>query len=50
MTVVGDWGGVPFPPFHTPAQVATAAGMGKVAEAIEASAVIGLGDNFYFGI
>jgi tartrate-resistant acid phosphatase type 5 len=45
---VGDWGGIPFWPFTTPGQKASAKGMGKVAESIDSQFVIALGDNFYF--
>ena len=45
---VGDWGGLPFWPYHSPGQKATAKGMGKVAEMIDAEFVVALGDNFYF--
>jgi tartrate-resistant acid phosphatase type 5 len=48
MLVVGDWGGVPFPPYSTPSQREVADGMGKVGEALAVSAVLALGDNFYF--
>mmetsp|Transcript_23959 Transcript_23959/g.40750 ORF Transcript_23959/g.40750 Transcript_23959/m.40750 type:complete len:345 (+) Transcript_23959:19-1053(+) len=48
LMVVGDWGGVPFPPYSTPGQRAVAASMGRVATDISASAVLALGDNFYF--
>lgn len=45
--VLGDWGGMPVPPFTLPGQVAAAAGMGVVAEKLQAKAVLALGDNFY---
>lgn len=45
---VGDWGGIPFWPYHSPGQKETAQGMGKVASAIKSEYVIALGDNFYF--
>lgn len=45
---VGDWGGVPFPPYITPVQTATAREMGKVAEQMGADFVLALGDNFYY--
>ena len=45
---VGDWGGLPFPPWTTPAQHRVAASMGEVAERHEAKFVLSLGDHFYF--
>lgn len=46
--VLGDWGGVPFPPYSTPGQRAVAESMGRVANDLSATAVLALGDNFYF--
>ncbi|KAM6037618.1 tartrate-resistant acid phosphatase type 5 isoform 1-T2 [Theristicus caerulescens] len=45
---VGDWGGVPDPPFATPREVATAATMGRAATDLGADFVLALGDNFYY--
>ncbi|XP_033927983.1 tartrate-resistant acid phosphatase type 5 [Melopsittacus undulatus] len=45
---LGDWGGVPDPPFVTPREVATAAAMGRAAEELGADFVLALGDNFYY--
>uniref|UniRef100_A0A8C7WYK8 Tartrate-resistant acid phosphatase type 5 n=1 Tax=Oryzias sinensis TaxID=183150 RepID=A0A8C7WYK8_9TELE len=45
---VGDWGGVPYPPYVTPVQKTTAREMSKVAEQMGADFVLALGDNFYF--
>ncbi|NXC44590.1 PPA5 phosphatase, partial [Penelope pileata] len=45
---VGDWGGVPDPPFATPREVATAAAMGRAATDPGADFVLALGDNFYY--
>uniref|UniRef100_A0A672UYD8 Tartrate-resistant acid phosphatase type 5 n=1 Tax=Strigops habroptila TaxID=2489341 RepID=A0A672UYD8_STRHB len=45
---VGDWGGVPDPPFVTPREVATAAAMGHAATELGADFVLALGDNFYY--
>lgn len=45
---VGDWGGVPYPPFITPVQKATAREMSTVAEQMGADFVLALGDNFYY--
>jgi len=48
LLVLGDWGGLPFPPYAMPAQMHVAAAMGVMGEKINAQAVIALGDNFYF--
>lgn len=45
---VGDWGGLPYPPYVTAVQEATAREMGKVAEQMGADFVLALGDNFYY--
>ena len=45
--VMGDWGGVGSPPYTTPEELATAAGMGEVAGQIDAKFAMALGDNFY---
>mmetsp|Transcript_14348 Transcript_14348/g.22102 ORF Transcript_14348/g.22102 Transcript_14348/m.22102 type:complete len:355 (+) Transcript_14348:130-1194(+) len=44
---IGDWGGRDVFPYHTKAQVETAAGMGLIASEINSSFVVALGDNFY---
>lgn len=45
---IGDWGGVPYPPYITVVQKATAREMSKVAEQMGADFVLALGDNFYY--
>ncbi|XP_056136804.1 tartrate-resistant acid phosphatase type 5a [Lampris incognitus] len=45
---VGDWGGVPQPPYITPVEKATAREMGRVAEQMGADFILALGDNFYY--
>lgn len=45
---VGDWGGVPLPPYVTPVEKATAREMGNIAEQMGADFVLALGDNFYY--
>lgn len=45
---VGDWGGVPYAPYTTAVQKATAQEMSKVAEQMGADFVLALGDNFYY--
>eukprot|EP00937_MAST-01D_sp_MAST-1D-sp2_P005099 g5099.t1 len=44
---MGDWGGSGSSPFTTSAEIATAAGMGKVASDVNAKFALALGDNFY---
>ncbi|KAM6942455.1 tartrate-resistant acid phosphatase type 5a [Lycodopsis pacificus] len=45
---VGDWGGLPYPPYITAVQKYTAREMSKVAEQLGADFVLALGDNFYY--
>lgn len=45
---IGDWGGVPYPPYITAVQKATAREMSKVAEQMGADFILALGDNFYY--
>ncbi|XP_072032237.1 tartrate-resistant acid phosphatase type 5-like isoform X2 [Amphiura filiformis] len=45
--VLGDWGGIPIYPYYTPDEVAVAKQMSIIAENINASFVMALGDNFY---
>ena len=45
---IGDWGGIPYPPYHTPGQKAASKGMAKIATEIDSEFVLALGDNFYF--
>jgi len=46
--VMGDWGGLPFIPYKSTAEVDTATGMGTVSAAENSSYVLALGDNFYY--
>lgn len=45
---LGDWGGLPVPPYTTPLEQTTAHRLGIVAETLGADFVVSLGDNFYF--
>ena len=45
--VLGDWGGIPVTPYYTPDEAAVAKQMGIIADNINASFVMALGDNFY---
>lgn len=45
---VGDWGGLPYPPYVTDVEEATAQEMGKIAEQMGADFILALGDNFYY--
>lgn len=45
---IGDWGGIPYPPYITAVQKATAQEMSKVAEQMGADFILALGDNFYY--
>eukprot|EP00047_Mylnosiga_fluctuans_P024351 m.159210 g.159210 ORF g.159210 m.159210 type:complete len:332 (+) comp9837_c0_seq1:19-1014(+) len=44
---VGDWGGTETSPYTTPGEIAAAVGMALQSTALNASFVLGLGDNFY---
>lgn len=44
---LGDWGGTENPPYNTPSQRDTAAGMGVIGDEISVQYVLALGDNFY---
>lgn len=45
--VVGDQGGIGVPPYTSAIQLTVAASMARMAEALNVSLVVGLGDNFY---
>lgn len=46
--VVGDWGGLPYPPYVTPIETATARMMAKTASTMGSDFVLAVGDNFYY--
>ncbi len=46
--VLGDWGGLPYPPYITPIEKATARMMAKTASQMGADFILALGDNFYY--
>ena len=46
--MIGDWGGIPSYPYHTPGQVAVSKSMATWASENSADFVLALGDNFYF--
>ncbi|UJR16222.1 hypothetical protein I4U23_003132 [Adineta vaga] len=46
--VVADWGGLPFRPYETPAEIAIAKAMGILGQKLNTSFQLALGDNFYF--
>lgn len=45
---LGDWGGIPLPPYHTPQEQAVAAEMDWMAQTMGLDLVLSLGDHFYF--
>ncbi|XP_076133355.1 tartrate-resistant acid phosphatase type 5a [Alosa pseudoharengus] len=45
---IGDWGGLPYPPYITPIEKATAVEMGRIAEQMGTDFILALGDNFYY--
>jgi tartrate-resistant acid phosphatase type 5 len=45
--VMGDWGGIPIPPWTTPAEQETAKYMDEEVAKINAKFCLALGDNFY---
>jgi len=48
MFIIGDWGGVPTPPYSTLFERSTADEMGKMADRFGPKYIFALGDNFYF--
>ncbi|XP_056890444.1 tartrate-resistant acid phosphatase type 5a isoform X1 [Takifugu flavidus] len=45
---IGDWGGLPYPPYTTVVQRTTAQEMSNTAERMGADFIVALGDNFYY--
>lgn len=46
--VMGDWGGLPTPPYTTPIEKGTAKSMAKLTTTYGTQFNLALGDNFYF--
>ena len=46
--VMGDWGGLPYWPYYSPAEKGIAKAMGILAHDVNATYTLALGDNFYF--
>uniref|UniRef100_A0AAU7YE20 Tartrate-resistant acid phosphatase type 5 n=1 Tax=Trachinotus ovatus TaxID=173339 RepID=A0AAU7YE20_TRAOV len=46
--VLGDWGGIPVPPYYTPHEEAVAAEVDSLARTEGVDFVLSLGDHFYF--
>ncbi|XP_043940803.1 tartrate-resistant acid phosphatase type 5-like [Protopterus annectens] len=46
--VIGDCGGLPFPPYFTKVGKTTAAEMAKVTQSLGVDFILNLGDNFYY--
>ncbi|KAM5172310.1 tartrate-resistant acid phosphatase type 5 isoform 2-T2 [Mantella aurantiaca] len=46
--VIGDWGGVPLPPYYTNQEVSVASELGKTVANWGADFILSVGDNFYY--
>ncbi|XP_077326456.1 tartrate-resistant acid phosphatase type 5 isoform X2 [Lithobates pipiens] len=46
--VIGDWGGLPLPPYHTKQETYVAAELGKTVANWGADFILSVGDNFYY--
>ena len=44
---MGDWGGIPIPPYYSPFEKATAMAMMKYSQIENIDFLLALGDNFY---
>ncbi|XP_028823789.1 tartrate-resistant acid phosphatase type 5-like isoform X2 [Denticeps clupeoides] len=45
---IGDWGGIPVPPYYTLHQLSIGQELGRLAKTMGLDFILGLGDNFYF--
>ncbi|XP_061180898.1 tartrate-resistant acid phosphatase type 5-like [Saccostrea echinata] len=48
LMILGDWGGLPTPPYHTAIEMGVAKQMSVVAKKYGPEAILALGDNFYY--
>ena len=48
MIVMGDWGGLPIPPYYSPFEKVTAIAMMKYSQVHQTEFLLALGDNFYY--
>ena len=48
LMILGDWGGLPTPPYRTAIEMGVAKQMSAVAKKYGPEAILALGDNFYF--
>ncbi|CAI9591388.1 unnamed protein product, partial [Staurois parvus] len=46
--VIGDWGGLPLPPYYTKQETLVAAELGKTVAKWGADFIVSVGDNFYY--
>ncbi|PIO40204.1 hypothetical protein AB205_0183150 [Aquarana catesbeiana] len=46
--VIGDWGGLPLPPYHTKQEAHVAAELGRTVANWGADFILSVGDNFYY--
>lgn len=46
--ILGDWGGIPIPPYVSPSEAVLAKAMGRMGAKLNTSFQLALGDNFYY--